>query len=681
LAYFKLISTLLLRVEIILFLQLISFSQSLGQVIVSQEIPEKDLTNQFEYFVDSSKKILVKDFLKLPTNKFKRVDFPAFEPNDGTVWATTNLLSNSTQEDYIIYFDQPILGSVEFWLINNGKIETHISYSYTNKDNNSLNRYPHFTLPKFKGERKIVFRIENSFFPINSLIYLAKNSVYENSEKIEGGVLLLCFGISFVIIIYGSIFFFTIREKVYLWFLLYTASMFLISILSFGFARLIFNIDPSVHNFLGTLLSSVALSSLILFVQDILEIKVYAKELLLSNKVAIVLSWIIFVSHNILCLKLLSSICVVYVFFITIYVFIKLKDRSTLFFLISSTFALAGILLWGMVNSGYAPNNFFTHNALILGVTLESVFFSFNLSNRIRKLDEEKNKALIYEKNELSNSNKKLVETQNELENFIYRSHHDYRGPLARISGIVNLMQIDHTNFPVYFDSIKLESIVLSENFDKTLTSWDIEHKHKVVVEQVSIQDEIEKVITSIRKINLSAKSIDLNLPENLTINTDRRCINLSIRYVIENALIFSNPNDRNIKIDYEFLQNKHHFYFRNKGIGVDSKIVSQIFDRHVRGSNKSQGTGLGLYISKQALKKIEATINYVPEDEYTCFKITCPDLELPEALNASKGLGEILKKESASTALEYKIDNKKERKRTSWQNLIPEMVSKVLTE
>ncbi|MCE2959012.1 MAG: HAMP domain-containing histidine kinase, partial [Flammeovirgaceae bacterium] len=47
----------------------------------------------------------------------------------------------------------------------------------------------------------------------------------------------------------------------------------------------------------------------------------------------------------------------------------------------------------------------------------------------------------------------------------------------------------------------------------------------------------------------------------------------------------------------------------RDNGIGIDPVHISNIFDMFYRASEKSTGSGLGLYIVKESLEKLRGTI------------------------------------------------------------------------
>ena len=63
-----------------------------------------------------------------------------------------------------------------------------------------------------------------------------------------------------------------------------------------------------------------------------------------------------------------------------------------------------------------------------------------------------------------------------------------------------------------------------------------------------------------------------------------------------------------------------------DNGIGIPTEIHEKVFDMFFRGTNSSMGSGLGLYIVKNAVKKLQGTIRFSSkEGEGTTFTIKLP--------------------------------------------------------
>jgi signal transduction histidine kinase len=72
---------------------------------------------------------------------------------------------------------------------------------------------------------------------------------------------------------------------------------------------------------------------------------------------------------------------------------------------------------------------------------------------------------------------------------------------------------------------------------------------------------------------------------------------------------VFRIDNEPRVSISGKVINRKIQFTIHDNGIGMDSQVREKVFDMFVKGSEKSQGLGLGLYIVKKALSSLQGTI------------------------------------------------------------------------
>ena len=75
------------------------------------------------------------------------------------------------------------------------------------------------------------------------------------------------------------------------------------------------------------------------------------------------------------------------------------------------------------------------------------------------------------------------------------------------------------------------------------------------------------------------------------------------------------------VKPDIAILQ------FADNGIGIDESVIGKIFSMFYRATDKSDGSGLGLYIVKEAVDKLHGNITVTSTvGEGTKFRIELPN-------------------------------------------------------
>jgi signal transduction histidine kinase len=67
---------------------------------------------------------------------------------------------------------------------------------------------------------------------------------------------------------------------------------------------------------------------------------------------------------------------------------------------------------------------------------------------------------------------------------------------------------------------------------------------------------------------------------------------------------------------------------FEDNGIGIEQPYISEIFNMFYRATEESEGSGIGLYIVKQAVEKLEGSVSVGSiRHKGTKFVITLPNL------------------------------------------------------
>lgn len=220
-----------------------------------------------------------------------------------------------------------------------------------------------------------------------------------------------------------------------------------------------------------------------------------------------------------------------------------------------------------------------------------------------------------------------------ELDNFVYRASHDLRGPLARLKGLSQIALME-TKDPIsinYFNMIKNSANVLDNTLLRLLSINNL--KHTILEEEdVNLHTLIEKVIAIKREVIENAGiSIFNEISEDLTIYADKKVLVLAIQNILDNSIQYRNLDNSGskqiyIKVSAKVLNNKIKLIFEDNGIGIEENQIDKIFNIFHRGTVRSKGSGLGLYIAKIAMDKIKGSIHLSDHQKnHTVFEIVLP--------------------------------------------------------
>lgn len=256
------------------------------------------------------------------------------------------------------------------------------------------------------------------------------------------------------------------------------------------------------------------------------------------------------------------------------------------------------------------------------------------LQSHANKLQAEVNKATA----DLLVANTSLEKVNKELDNFIYKTSHDIRGPLASLKGMCNVALMDVK------DQLALDYL---QKLDETATKLNRILTRLLIINQINsaaIHPEpldMDKVVDDI--ILLESKKglpkgfqFKREIQRNMIFRSDDALIRIILENLIDNAIKFHNDSDRvvpfaHIKI---FTEGPHmHIHVIDNGVGIALENPDKIFQMFTRASEKSGTGGLGLYLIKQAVTRLggDVGLRLTPE-AYTEFYATLP-LELPKEL------------------------------------------------
>lgn len=208
-------------------------------------------------------------------------------------------------------------------------------------------------------------------------------------------------------------------------------------------------------------------------------------------------------------------------------------------------------------------------------------------------------------------------------EDFISTVSHELRTPLTSIRGFSQTMlaswdKLDDDSKKKFIKIIEEQSnrlIHLVENM-LSVTKLRAGNNH-FVYKSVEVQTPIEQTI-SIVKNQYKNHSFEFKYSENIpNIFVDKDKFQQIMTNLIENSAKYS-PDNSTTKILVNVENDNVVISVENLGIGIDEKDYSKIFTKFARIDNpltrKVQGSGLGLYITKNLVEKMGGIISVKSE-------------------------------------------------------------------
>lgn len=232
-------------------------------------------------------------------------------------------------------------------------------------------------------------------------------------------------------------------------------------------------------------------------------------------------------------------------------------------------------------------------------------------------------------------TNQKKVEDElkirnTELDNFVYKVSHDLRAPLSSILGLVNLSRLPgNKDNPMDYLDIIGERVQHLDLFISDVLSHSKNLKMEVTTTEVDFQQIIDRSFEDLDYLK-GAKEIKRSLKiEGIVFFSDPWRVSEIIRNLISNAIKYrkldTEQSEISIKIHIDHLRAE--ISFADNGIGIESKNLNKIFEMFYRATEQSDGSGIGLYIVKNAVDKLGGIITVAStSEEGTRFSLVLPN-------------------------------------------------------
>lgn len=243
--------------------------------------------------------------------------------------------------------------------------------------------------------------------------------------------------------------------------------------------------------------------------------------------------------------------------------------------------------------------------------------------------------SVINQKQEINQQRALLEKSKNEMDRIIYSASHDLRSPISSILGLLNLLNMAQTDqdkneyiYLIQSSVMKLDSLVqtlgrISKNSNESLKDEKIDFETLLN----SVKDELTF------HANYQKVRFNQSINQAYIFYNDIDRIKLIIYNILKNCLDFIDYNKHHSIVEIEIFSKPDRTIISifDNGIGISKSTIDRVFDLFYRGSDRSKGSGMGLFESKEAVVKLGGKIKL--NSEYTLG--TSIEIEIP---NSKKG-------------------------------------------
>ncbi len=293
----------------------------------------------------------------------------------------------------------------------------------------------------------------------------------------------------------------------------------------------------------------------------------------------------------------------------------------------------------------------FREQLLIISLILIGLaFITFVLLFLIRKINRQKKEiklahGKVAEINEhleelVDQRTELLKKTNEELDTFMYRSSHDLRRPLTSMLGLVEVARMTLGSDALdLFDRVADTAQSMDRMLQKLIMVSHINQPCDTKLVDISgLPQKYEQKFEDLLKE--SDITIDWSITSGLQHETCPVMLDIIMSNLLENSLRFTDTLDAQIKpsvkVNMHQLDDHLILEIEDQAGGIEPDVQSKIWNMFYVGTEASKGNGLGLYVTRRAVDKLGASIDFKCADKSTVFTVRIPSskvkrLKVPE--------------------------------------------------
>ncbi len=248
------------------------------------------------------------------------------------------------------------------------------------------------------------------------------------------------------------------------------------------------------------------------------------------------------------------------------------------------------------------------------------------LSEKLFRINEEILQNNQYLELKVEERTEELQKLNRELDLLFYRSSHDFRRPLTTLKGLNEVARLT---------KIDPKGMEIMNLMVKTVNRMDLMLKKFYMLYEISSfqpdghKFSLQQIVSDLKeKLDQEGHQIDFrsNLSHYKDLDARNKIVGIILNNLAENAIQYAKGSHAGINVNV-FERNKEmRIHFEDNGIGIDETFFNRIFDMYFRGTELSQGNGLGLYVVKSCVEKLEGKIRLESKkDDFTRFEISFP--------------------------------------------------------
>ncbi len=233
-------------------------------------------------------------------------------------------------------------------------------------------------------------------------------------------------------------------------------------------------------------------------------------------------------------------------------------------------------------------------------------------ANLLREAKEELAEQVQLRTEELRASNTALLATRAELDVFLYRASHDLKGPLCSMEGLLALAQLEEVPAQQSYVPLMQQTVRKLNRVLESLLSYTKNTHHGVVRERIQFGLLLEQALAALQEAKgFERVKIKTYFDTLFPFYSDAERVLTVLKNLIGNSIIFQDytSEDPTVHIWINCSAREAVVVVRDNGVGMSQAEQAEAFQMFGRSSSQSTGSGLGLFITGEIVKKLDGYI------------------------------------------------------------------------
>ena len=243
----------------------------------------------------------------------------------------------------------------------------------------------------------------------------------------------------------------------------------------------------------------------------------------------------------------------------------------------------------------------------------EKLYFDVHLANL---LNEHPVEGLLVQLHNITGKKKRekeLLRSNRHLDQVIYKTTHDLKAPLMSALGLIAIAEHAPMHEKGQYIGMIKKSLLGMDTYIEEMNNFFRIEKLALQREQIHLSDMLTDMVETLGNFfNIERINVQLEVKNEFQWYSDSLRVKTIISNIFSNAIKYQdfNKKDPFIKIVTRTHEDYCDIRIEDNGIGIEFESQQKIFDLFFRATSQSKGTGLGLFIVKDTVARLNGTID-----------------------------------------------------------------------